>query len=64
MEVGAVKAHDSEETNHASDYDNRSRYCEVGFQIHGVDAEGKVALRRQLKRRYVLALFAEAAAHT
>jgi transposase len=27
------------------------------FQVHGVDAEGKVALRRQLKRRYVLAFF-------
>lgn len=27
------------------------------FQIHGVDAEGKVILRRQLKRRYVLAFF-------
>jgi transposase len=27
------------------------------FQVHGVDAEGKVLLRRQLKRRYVLAFF-------
>jgi transposase len=27
------------------------------FQIHGVDAEGNVMLRRQLKRRYVLAFF-------
>src|SRR5271169_2256723 len=27
------------------------------FQVHGVDAEGNVILRRQLKRRYVLALF-------
>src|SRR5438876_7652833 len=27
------------------------------FQVHGVDAEGKVMLRRQLKRRYVLAFF-------
>ena len=27
------------------------------FQVHGVDAEGKVILRRQLKRRYVLAFF-------
>jgi transposase len=25
------------------------------FQVHGVDAEGKVVVRRQLKRRYVLA---------
>jgi len=25
------------------------------FQVHGIDAEGNVILRRQLKRRYVLA---------
>jgi transposase len=25
------------------------------FQVHGVDAEGNVLIRRQLKRRYVLA---------
>src|SRR5579872_1544362 len=27
------------------------------FQVHGVDAGGQVVLRRQLKRRYVLAFF-------
>ena len=27
------------------------------FQVHGVDAEGNVVIRRQLKRRYVLAFF-------
>jgi transposase len=27
------------------------------FQVHGIDAEGKVTIRRQLKRRYVLAFF-------
>ena len=27
------------------------------FQVHGVDAYGQVVLRRQLKRRYVLAFF-------
>jgi len=27
------------------------------FQVHGVDAEGNVILRRQLKRRYVVAFF-------
>jgi transposase len=27
------------------------------FQVHGIDAEGNVAIRRQLKRRYVLAFF-------
>ena len=27
------------------------------FQVHGIDAEGEVLIRRQLKRRYVLAFF-------
>jgi transposase len=27
------------------------------FQVHGVDAQGKVIVRRQLKRRYVLPFF-------
>ena len=27
------------------------------FQVHGIDAEGHVIIRRQLKRRYVLAFF-------
>jgi transposase len=27
------------------------------FQVHGVDANGLVVVRRQLKRRYVLAFF-------
>ena len=27
------------------------------FQVHGVDADGNVLIRRQLKRRYVLAFF-------
>ena len=27
------------------------------FQVHGVDADGNVLIRRQLKRRYVLACF-------
>jgi transposase len=27
------------------------------FQVHGVDAGGKVIVRRQLKRRYVLTFF-------
>ena len=27
------------------------------FQVHGVDADGQVVFRRQLKRRYVLAFF-------
>ena len=31
----------------------RSRY----FRVHGIDAEGRVLIRRELKRRYVLAFF-------
>jgi transposase len=31
------------------------------FQVHGVDAAGQVVIRRQLKRRHVLAFFPEAA---
>ncbi len=27
------------------------------FQVHGVDADGHVVIRRQFKRRYVLAFF-------
>ena len=27
------------------------------FQVHGVDGVGQVVIRRQLKRRYVLAFF-------
>ena len=27
------------------------------FQVHGVDADGRVVIRRQLKRRYVLTFF-------
>ena len=43
---------------HAIDYDNRSRYRQVGIPgPHGIDAEDKVIIRRQLKRRYVLAFF-------
>ena len=27
------------------------------FQVHGVDADGQVVIRRKLKRRHVLAFF-------
>ena len=27
------------------------------FQVHGIDIEGRVIIRRQLRRRYVLAFF-------
>jgi transposase len=42
---------------HANCHDNRSRYREVVFQVHGVDAAGQVVIRRQLKRRAVLTFF-------
>src|SRR4051812_37418930 len=43
---------------HASGHDNRSRHCKVSLlQVHGVDAAGQVLIRRQLKRRAVLAFF-------
>src|SRR5262245_5001256 len=29
------------------------------FQVHGIDADGQVVIRRKLKRRYVLAFFAK-----
>jgi transposase len=51
------RAHDSEEPRRASDYDNWSRHRQSVFQIHGIDAEGNVTLRRRVKRRYVLAFF-------
>jgi transposase len=32
------------------------------FQVHGVDGTGQVVIRRQLKRRYVIAFFEKLAA--
>ena len=29
------------------------------FQVHGIDADGQLVFRRQLKHRYVLAFFAK-----
>ena len=29
------------------------------FQVHGIDSTGQVVIRRQLKRRHVLAFFAK-----
>jgi len=31
------------------------------FQVHGVDGNGQVVIRRQLKRRYVIAFFEKSA---
>jgi hypothetical protein len=36
---------------HANSFDNWSRHRQVGFSSHGVDANGQVVIRRQLKRR-------------
>src|SRR3984893_11621385 len=41
MDVGAVRPHDSEEPSHASDYDHRSRHCEVGFPGSRRRCEGR-----------------------
>ena len=38
------------------DHNNRSRHSQISFPVHGVDAGGRVVIRRQ-KRRHVLALF-------
>jgi transposase len=32
------------------------------FQVHGIDGEGRVVVRRQIKRRYVLTFLREVAA--
>src|SRR5215470_11958773 len=56
---GAWAPNDSEEPGHADDHDDWSRYREVGFQVHGIDRDGNVVVRRQLKRRYVLTFFAK-----
>ena len=43
--------------SYANGHDNRSRHRQVCLSVHGVDAAGQVVVRRQLKRRYVLAFF-------
>src|SRR5262245_39824837 len=49
MDVGAAKGpHDSEEPNDIA---------KSVFQVHCIDAAGQAVIRRQLKRRYVLAFF-------
>jgi hypothetical protein len=49
---GAAKAPTIGELRH----DNRSQHRELGFfGVHGIDAEGKLTVRRELKRRYFLA---------
>jgi len=43
--------------SHADDNDNGLDIAKSVFQVHGVDAGGQAVIRRQLKRRYVLAFF-------
>jgi transposase len=58
MNVGAVKAsHNLEEPNMRTITTIGLDIAKSVFQVHGVDAEGNVIVRRQIKRRYVLAFF-------
>jgi len=57
-DVGAVKAPTIRRSIHANDYDKIGLdIAKSVFRVHGVDAAGQVVIRRQLKRRYVLAFF-------
>ena len=57
MDVGAAKAPGFEEPKMQAITTIGLDIAKSVFQVHGVDAEGNVVLRRQLKRRYVLAFF-------
>src|SRR6202451_2242530 len=50
-------SHDSEEPNMQAITTLGLDIAKSVFQVHGVDAAGNVIIRRQLKRRYVLAFF-------
>jgi hypothetical protein len=56
--LGAVEAsHDSEELPMQTIKTIGFDIAKSVFQVHGVDAGGEVVIRRQLKRRHVLAFF-------
>src|SRR6478672_1540891 len=58
MDMGAVEAsHDSEELPMQTVATIGFDIAKSVFQVHGVDAAGEVVIRRQLKRRSVLAFF-------
>src|SRR5476651_352941 len=58
MNVGAVKApHNLEEPSMHTVTTIGLDIAKSLFQVHGIDAEDRVIIRRQLKRRYVLAFF-------
>ena len=56
--MGAVEgSHDSEELPMQAVTTIGLDIAKSVFQVHGVDVTGQVVIRRQLKRRYVLAFF-------
>src|SRR5882672_11117337 len=58
MNAGAVKgSHDSEERAMQTITTIGLDIAKSVFQVHGIDAVGEVVIRRQLKRRSVLAFF-------
>ena len=57
MDVGAVKAPTIRRTKSCTITTIGLDIAKSVFQVHGVDNEGKVVIRSQLKRRYVLAFF-------
>src|SRR6187399_2281098 len=58
MDMGAVEAsHDSEELPVQTVTTIGFDIAKSVFQVHGIDGAGQVVIRRQLKRRYVLAFF-------
>src|SRR5215204_3897874 len=54
---GNRSSHDSEEPSMQTITTIGLDIAKSVFQVHGVDADGQVVVRRQLKRRYVLAFF-------
>src|SRR3977135_3167826 len=54
---GLLKLHDSEELTMQTITTIGLDIAKSVFQVHGVDAGGRVTVRRQLKRRYVLTFF-------
>src|ERR687897_2775329 len=54
---GLLRPHDSEEPIMQTVTTVGLDIAKSVFQVHGIDAEGNVLIRRQLKRRYVLAFF-------
>jgi hypothetical protein len=58
--IEALRAHDSQEPRDTQMEAVKVIGFDIAksvFQVHGINAERKVFLRRQLKRRHVLSLF-------